>query len=462
MKTIWACIFLLLVNLNYQLLAQETTNEQPLSNQPGKLKSASAISSRYLSLNNREELLKEDEEFPQPLRYAKSFQISMPITELATIDTLSDGYLLRAKFNTPDAYSIGLLFNEFNLKTGEKLFLYNHNYTKVYGAYTAANNPANDTLALPDFPGNHLILELFTPHNPASVKLTIDIINYAYRDLFELLQPKADTYIDINCPAGDPYQLHKHSVAKMTFTQSGGSYLCSGALINNTAQDGTPYFLTANHCIKTTTVANTLVAYFNYENVDCNGTLAGYNSISGATVKATYFKSDFTLLLLNTTPNNTYQPYYAGWRNDTLASPMSFGIHHPGGAAKKISIDNDPTFSFPYEISWEDGTKNPPYSHWLVAFDAGTTSGGSSGSPLFDTEGRIIGQLHGGGDDYDFYGGLFYSWAKGTLNSTKLKPWLDPGNSGVTNWVAIPLLPNPMHILRPNLRQYAPEQLRKW
>ena len=29
----------------------------------------------------------------------------------------------------------------------------------------------------------------------------------------------------------------------------GGSGSCTGAMVNNTAQDGTPYFLTANHCL---------------------------------------------------------------------------------------------------------------------------------------------------------------------------------------------------------------------
>lgn len=422
--------------LNFYLLtlvfAQDTTNEKPYSLQFNYKKSTLSVNKIHYSIENKQSLINEDNVFPQPLRYAKSFLLNRALRDLSTIDTLKIGYLLRLSINTPDAFAIGLIFRDFELKPKEKLFLYNQGYSTTRGAYTYENNPKNDTLALPDFPGSHVIIEVFTPNSPDSFHLILDRVNYAYKDINSILHEKSDSYIDINCVEGDPYHQQKHAIAKMTFTQDGGSYLCSGALINNTTQDGTPYFLTANHCISSGAVASTLITYFNYEKEDCNGSLGSFKTISGATLKAKNQKSDFTLLRLNLTPNNTFQPYYAGWRVDTLPSPMSYGIHHPGGDPKKISIDNDATYSFPYEISWEGGTTNPPYSHWLVSFDEGTTSGGSSGSPLFDNEGRIIGQLHGGGDDYDFYGGLFYSWNKGTLNSTKLQPWLDPGNTGIT------------------------------
>ena len=35
------------------------------------------------------------------------------------------------------------------------------------------------------------------------------------------------------------------------FNDNGGEYVCTGTLLNNVAQDWTPYFLTANHCVDT-------------------------------------------------------------------------------------------------------------------------------------------------------------------------------------------------------------------
>jgi hypothetical protein len=77
-------------------------------------------------------------------------------------------------------------------------------------------------------------------------------------------------------------------------------------------------------------------------------------------------------------------------------------------------------------------------STWTVEWDRNTTTeGGSSGSPLFDQNKRIIGQLWGGGASCsnlsapDYYGRVSSSWLPaGSTNSSQLKFWLDPNNAG--------------------------------
>jgi lysyl endopeptidase len=81
---------------------------------------------------------------------------------------------------------------------------------------------------------------------------------------------------------------------------------------------------------------------------------------------------------------------------------------------------------------------------WVVNdWDMGVTEGGSSGSPLFDNNGRIIGQLYGGESEcngttdnggFDIYGRFDVSWNGGGSSTTRLKDWLDPEN---TNAVTI-------------------------
>jgi len=81
---------------------------------------------------------------------------------------------------------------------------------------------------------------------------------------------------------------------------------------------------------------------------------------------------------------------------------------------------------------------SPANSHWGVTdWDLGVTEGGSSGSPLYDQNHRIIGQLHGGASACggsvlsDEYGKVSVSWnPAGSANSGQLKFWLDPNNSG--------------------------------
>jgi hypothetical protein len=70
----------------------------------------------------------------------------------------------------------------------------------------------------------------------------------------------------------------------------------------------------------------------------------------------------------------------------------------------------------------------------------GVTEGGSSGSPLFNSQGKLIGTLTGGDASCDsiyltkpdYFGKLWYHWDKtGTVDSLQLRPWLDPQNSGI-------------------------------
>src|SRR5664279_3624818 len=125
----------------------------------------------------------------------------------------------------------------------------------------------------------------------------------------------------------------------MTFNDSTFLYYCTGFLVNNVKEDGTPYFQTANHCISTNSQAATLVTYFNYENSTCTSSDATTNqTLSGATLKATNSYSDFTLLLLNEYPPASYLPYYAGWDASSRSPQNGTCIHHPEGTPKCIAL----------------------------------------------------------------------------------------------------------------------------
>jgi lysyl endopeptidase len=221
-------------------------------------------------------------------------------------------------------------------------------------------------------------------------------------------------------------------------------YLCSGALINNTSGDLTPYFLTAHHCGVTAATAATVVVYWNYQNCPCrtpgsaasggagNGSLGQFQT--GSTVRADYASTDVTLLELDDPIAAAVNAHWAGWDRTGADASSAVGIHHPGGEEKRISFENDPTTVTSYY-----GTAVPgDGTHIRVTdWDLGTTEGGSSGSPLFNPDHRIIGQLHGGdaacgNNEDDWYGRFSVSWTGGGTNSTRLSNWLDPGSTGVT------------------------------
>ena len=138
----------------------------------------------------------------------------------------------------------------------------------------------------------------------------------------------------------------------------------------------------------------------------------------------------FALLEITGTVYESWGVYYAGWNRSSSAPQISCGVHHPGGDPKKINFDDDYATNSP-GINWEGGEYTPPGSHWKIIWDEGGTEGGSSGSPAYDDEGRVIGQLTGGsgdcnsGDTEDYYG-------KFSRAFSDIDGWLDPLNTGET------------------------------
>ena len=133
-------------------------------------------------------------------------------------------------------------------------------------------------------------------------------------------------------------------------------------------------------------------------------------------------------------PNPAWKVTYAGWDRSGAEATTAVAIHHPATDEKRISFEFQPTTTTDYL-----GTSVPGAgTHVRVEdWDIGTTEPGSSGSPLFDQDHRVIGQLHGGyaacgNDDADWYGRFSVSWNGGGSPSTRLSDWLDPIGSGAT------------------------------
>ncbi|TXH66003.1 MAG: hypothetical protein E6Q88_12965 [Lysobacteraceae bacterium] len=116
------------------------------------------------------------------------------------------------------------------------------------------------------------------------------------------------------------------------------------------------------------------------------------------------------------------------------------GIHHPSGAEKRISHSTTATRTTSYGGSNANPTSPGDGSHIFVRWipGIGVTEPGSSGSPLYSPEKRVIGQLHGGpssctvadSSKADYYSRLSVSWTGGGTNATRLSNWLDPSGSG--------------------------------
>ena len=354
------------------------------------------------------------------------------------IDANSDFAVWQLGVECPGATSISFELSRFDIPKEAKLFVWNKDRSEFLGSFTKANMNTERTFGIGILHSDRVYLEYIVPINSKSWgEIEIGKIVHGYRPIL-VAHFDADRgpfgssgacNINVNCPEGADWQVEKRSVALIV---EGGSAVCSGALVNNTAQDGTPYFLTANHCLGGST-AN-WVFYFNHESVTCGGSSGPTNqSISGAVLRASNAASDFALLQLNSTPPASYNVYYAGWdhSDNPAANTSAVGIHHPSGDVKKICFENEPPTQ----------NVNGGAQTWYIAeWEDGVTEGGSSGSPLFNQNKRIIGQLYGGfaacagsvnNGEADWYGRFGVSWDNGSTNSTRLSNWLDPIGSGV-------------------------------
>ncbi len=362
------------------------------------------------------------------------------------------------KIHSPSAHSLAIVLDSLNLPEGASITIFDQNLNQSIESYTSTYNTLS-TLTTPNITGNSLYIELVCPKDKIGEPLLIfkEII-HDYRGVFAEkgfeVAPILPCHIDINCPEGDDWQTHKKSVTMMSYSYTANSIffglfrdkrsgISTGAMINNTKFDGKPYFLTAEHNLDLDNldkyIAN-IVFYFDYENENCNGNKFSFeNTIVGASLKALNKYSDFALLELSTKVPSSYFPYFAGWNRVEDNVTHGIGIHHPKGNPKKISFANNLILPNSSDIYLGGNRIFYTNSVWKVNYDNGTTEVGSSGSPLFNPDGKIIGQLYGKRFSYEMgcpdpqvtklYGRLSVSWDHGSSSSTRLKEWLDPINS---------------------------------
>ena len=415
----------------YSLLKDEHSIDESMQ----KIASKADIPIITMPSVDNNSLLSEERSFDsESYDFAKEFDFAINIKESSVIDSISEGFLYRCAIESPTAFSIHLVFSNFHIPIGAKLFLYDESAEQILGAFTSNNNKESSIFAVAPIFSDRIIIEYFEPYY-AEFEGSVEVgqIYHGYIDISEdVVSSLAGTCeVDINCSEGDNWQTEKKAVCRIIF----GIGACSGALINNTNYDGTPYFLTANHCISTEADAQKCIFYFNYENKTCGvQSTSSVQTLSGATLKATSTNTDFTLLKMLEVPNINCQPYYAGWDRNISHGEGGVGIHHPQSLPKKIST---------YEIAPKLHSCRDNFyliDEWIeTEHGHGVTEGGSSGSPLFNNKHRIIGQLYGGcsghnancnnpSNDYSVYGKFYLSWNSGNSAAARLKDWLDPTN----------------------------------
>lgn len=224
--------------------------------------------------------------------------------------------------------------------------------------------------------------------------------------------------IDVQCRDDVVHDGYEDSVALIYFEKGSSTLLCTGTLLNDTVENSfIPYFITANHCISSQSVAGTIAARWFYQRAVCgDGEIDDryIQSAGGADLLATSEGQDQSLLRLRgRLPGGLT---YAGWNSETLDHPTDvYGIHHPGGDLKKYAEGAT--------AGVEESLDGEEFDGFTVDWYEGVTEGGSSGSGMFrKDDGSLIGTLFGGKHDcytaFDIYGSFadFFPSARAWLN----------------------------------------------
>ena len=369
------------------------------------------------------------------VRYAITRDTDIPLTEQLSWQALPDGRrVARARFLSPTAASVSVSFADAWLPPGGRIWMEAADGTDRHTRPLTEREARGGVLYTPIVRADELLLTVVLPAGGPLPRLHVTGIHVGVRPFAHLPPPpQGSCNIDVVCPESAGWEAEIDAVAVYGFS---GSFFCTGFMLNNTAEDQTPYFATAEHCGLDSRNDNSLTVYWNYESENCGdlsgGRIRDYQT--GSTWRMEYRDADWTLVELSSAPDPSFEVAFAGWDRTGTDTTSAVTIHHPGTDEKAISFENDPTtVTSDYSNSPSSSGTHIRVEDW----DAGTTEGGSSGSPLFSPEHRVIGALTGGyaacsNNEADWYGRLYTAWTGDGSSDGRLSNWLDPSGTGDT------------------------------
>jgi hypothetical protein len=157
---------------------------------------------------------------------------------------------------------------------------------------------------------------------------------------------------------------------------------CSGTLINDRNNTGTPYLMTAGHCAVTSDDARAMLAVFGFKTSSCNGTpnyYGTYPQVSGATLlardnSAVKDRPDFAFVQLPRYPAITYAAI--GWAFTPTSADRLTSVGHPRNLSQRLAVGNISSSS--------------DANYYTIHIYQGAIDHGSSGSGLINDDVRLV------------------------------------------------------------------------
>lgn len=319
-----------------------------------------------------------------------------------TLVRLANGsFVWTLRVSSPEAGAIRVHIENMNLPAGAELYFFNLN-GEAYGPYTGLGMNGTGEFWTESIFDSQGYLQLYIPANANLQAIRFDVSEIAH------ISPEFVDYVNIALGSfcGNPSCLEdatcfsvpevtgaKDAIALMEYVISGDVFTCSGGLVTDTNPSESNFFITANHCLSTNPAAASVEFFWRFRTSTCNGTCPNSGTWVlkniGSVLKTTNSAQDFTLLRLNANPpaGSVFMGY--------TSSPVAFS---GGTQLYRISNPNfGPQVYSQHNVDTVFGACGGlPRGNFIYSRDiTGAIDGGSSGSPVINGSGQIVGQLFG-------------------------------------------------------------------
>jgi hypothetical protein len=355
------------------------------------------------------------------------------------------GRVWRLALQSPDAAGVRLHFEDFHVGSG-RVWIHDgsRDESEIMGAYTGdglwddrefwSDYVMSDTLVVEyepaagagqDIPFRITALSHLLPQTVVKQLAGKSDVRKAAAEVLGRNQVAASCNLDVSCYSA--WAEASRAVGHLVFEKDGSSFVCTGTLVNTRGSSLVPYFLTADHCVNTNSVARTVQTFWGYQTRSCNGTPIVRRDAQRV-LGATYLggegasQGDFSLIRLTEAPPDAY---FVGWNPAELEVGTDVtAIHHPSGEHKRISFGVNAT------------SRTPAF--YRINMSQGVVQAGSSGSAIFSSGGQLRGVLSSGpkldDDEYCSVGTLPTNYGRFPIIYNSLRDYFeDRANSRPAN-----------------------------
>lgn len=348
-----------------------------------------------------------------PLQVGISLKTDAPGVDLSNLRWVNIADQRRAAHFTiesvgAESVRAGLIIKTLSGKLPDNLVLHFQGGDSDVFEITGKELTNNQLYWSPVVVGARLTVELVLPAGltPQDLQISVPLLSYFPDSIKDAKAGYTTGFgrsesceVDKVCAAqnGTPaYDDAARAVAKMIFTVSdGGSYICTGSLLNNSNSPKRQLFWSAAHCLANQAEADTLQTVWLYSTTQCAGNVSTLDPrvtvlTGGANMLFRNASRDTLLLELKRTPPAGV--FYQGWNATPIANGVEIDdLHHPQGDALKYSRG----------LVTQVDANYRGYTHLTrIQWPAAVVEGGSSGSGLLTLSSSGNYQLRGG-----LYGG---------------------------------------------------------